>query len=216
MSSDGPSAHPVPPALTPGAVRVLDAASRLFYERGLHAVGVDAIAEAAGVTKKTLYDRFGSKDAVAVAYLRRRDERWRAHLDEVLAGTPRQGVERVLEVFAAAESWAATNSPRGCSAINARAETGDAGHPVAVEVTRQKAWLYDLLVDLCRDAQLTAPQDLARALMLLYEGALVTLGMATFPRPFATAAASARALCAAATQAPGVTGPSSSRCSSPG
>lgn len=47
--------------MTPGARRALAAASRLFYERGIHAVGVDLIAAEAGVTKKTLYDRFGSR-----------------------------------------------------------------------------------------------------------------------------------------------------------
>ncbi len=74
-------------ALTPGARRALDAAGRLFYERGIHAVGVDLIAAEAGVTKKTLYDRFGSKEQIVVEYLADRDERWRAflaaHLDTV-------------------------------------------------------------------------------------------------------------------------------------
>lgn len=47
--------------MTPAARRVLDTAARLFYDRGIHAVGVDLIAAEAGVTKKTLYDRFGSR-----------------------------------------------------------------------------------------------------------------------------------------------------------
>ena len=63
--------------LTPGARRILDVASALFYERGIHAVGVDTIAAESGVTKRTLYDRFGSKDALVVAYLAERDRRWR-------------------------------------------------------------------------------------------------------------------------------------------
>ncbi|NEE13916.1 helix-turn-helix transcriptional regulator, partial [Streptomyces sp. SID7499] len=48
--------------MTPAARRALAAAGRLFYDRGIHAVGVDLIAAEAGVTKKTLYDRFGSKE----------------------------------------------------------------------------------------------------------------------------------------------------------
>ena len=80
--------------LTPGARRVLDAASELFYERGIHAVGVDTIAEAAGVTKKTLYDRFGSKEALVVAYLQHRDARWREHLADHLARVPAAGPDR--------------------------------------------------------------------------------------------------------------------------
>ncbi|UXI81004.1 TetR/AcrR family transcriptional regulator, partial [Streptomyces vinaceusdrappus] len=66
--------------MTPGARRVLEAAERLFYEHGIHAVGVDLIAAEAGVTKKTLYDRFGSKEQIVVEYLAGRDERWRALL----------------------------------------------------------------------------------------------------------------------------------------
>ncbi|MDQ4084268.1 MAG: TetR/AcrR family transcriptional regulator, partial [Actinomycetota bacterium] len=54
--------------LTPGAQRILDVASELFYWRGIHAVGVDTIAAESGVTKRTLYDRFGSKDGLVVAY----------------------------------------------------------------------------------------------------------------------------------------------------
>lgn len=180
--------------LTPGARRVLDAASRLFYERGIHAVGVDAVAEAAGVTKKTLYDRFGSKEALVVTYLRTRDARWREHLLAALAERSEPGVERVLTVFDAAESWSGEHSPRGCSAINARAETTDGA--VLAEVATEKAWQLGLLVDLCREAGVPEPEDAARALMLLYEGAIVTVGTGTFDGPFARAREAARALLA--------------------
>ncbi|WP_431837123.1 TetR/AcrR family transcriptional regulator [Cellulomonas sp. Y8] len=191
-----PTPEPATP-LTPGARRVLDAASELFYERGIHAVGVDTIAEAAGVTKKTLYDRFGSKEALVLAYLRARDARWREHLLATLDRVPSPGPERVLAVFDAAASWSTANSSRGCSAINARAESsaGD-GDAVLAEVAAEKAWQVGLLVDLCREAGVLEPEDTARALMLLYEGAIVTVGMGTFDRPFARAREVAAALLA--------------------
>ncbi|WP_426182141.1 TetR/AcrR family transcriptional regulator [Microbacterium sp. TWP3-1-2b2] len=172
--------------LTPGATRVLDAASRLFYEHGIHAIGVDTIAEAAGVTKKTLYDRFGSKEALVVSYLQHRDARWRAHVAEHLAGVPEPGAARILAVFDAAISWSDENSPKGCSAINARAEIGDGhdGHPVFPEVSRQKAWLLELFDELCREAGTSDAESTAKGLMLLYEGAIVTVGMETFAQPF--------------------------------
>lgn len=189
MSQPVPALAP----LTPGARRVLDAASRLFYERGIHAVGVDTIAEEAGVTKKTLYDRFGSKEALVVAYLQHRDARWRTFLEAHLATVP-PGPDRVLAVFDAAIAWSDAHSPKGCSAINARAEIGDGhdGHPVFPEVARQKAWLLDLFADLCREAGTADPDATARALMLLYEGAIVTVGMETFAAPFAVAREVAR------------------------
>lgn len=182
-------------ALTPGARRVLDAASHLFYERGIHAVGVDTIADAAGVTKKTLYDRFGSKEALVVAYLQHRDARWRDDLAARLGETPEPGLPRVLAVFDAAIAWSDANSPKGCSAVNARAEVGpDGERAVLAEVSRQKAWLLDLFVELCTEAGIADPRARAEMLMLLYDGAIVTVGMATFAEPFEVARRMAAAL----------------------
>jgi AcrR family transcriptional regulator len=191
-----PSPTPVLPDLTPAARRVLDAASALFYERGIHAVGVDTIAEAAGVTKKTLYDRFGSKEQLVVSYLQHRDARWRENLATHLTAHPEPGVDRVLAVFDAAIAWSFENSSKGCSAINARAEIGDGhdGHPVFPEVARQKTWLLETFADLCLEAGAPDPESLARLLMLLYEGAIVTVGMETFSRPFELARDTARSL----------------------
>jgi AcrR family transcriptional regulator len=183
-------ASPVPDLapLTPGARRVLDAASQLFYERGIHAVGVDTIAEAAGVTKKTLYDRFGSKEALVVSYLQHRDARWRDDLAAHLEAVPGPGIPRILAVFDHALAWSTANSPKGCSAVNARAEVGgDEGAPVLAEASREKVWLLERFVDLCVEAGIDDPHRTAETLMLLYEGAIVTLGMGTFPEPFAVA-----------------------------
>jgi AcrR family transcriptional regulator len=201
-------AAPELPALTPGARRLLDAASALFYDRGVHAVGVDTIAEAAGVTKKTLYDRFGSKEALVVSYLQHRDARWRAHLAAELARVPEPGPARVLTVFDATLTWAPDNSPKGCGVVNARAEVGgpDEGGPVLPELTRQKRWMLGLFADLVAEARLGGTgrgaevddDALARQLMLLHEGALVTLGMATFPRPVEAAREVAATLLAGA------------------
>jgi len=184
MASSVPDLAP----LTPGARRVLDAASQLFYERGIHAVGVDTIAEAAGVTKKTLYDRFGSKEALVVSYLQHRDARWRDDLAAHLAAVPGPGIPRILAVFDHALAWSTANSPKGCSAVNARAEVGgDEGAPVLAEASREKVWLLDLFIDLCVEADIDEPRRTAETLMLLYEGAIVTLGMGTFPEPFSIA-----------------------------
>lgn len=195
MTVDTPELAP----LTPGARRVLDAASVLFYENGIHAVGVDSIAEAAGVTKKTLYDRFGSKEALVLSYLQHRDARWRVWVDEFLARHPEPGIDRVLAIFDAAIGWSDDNSPKGCSAVNARAEIPDHATSglVLPEVTRQKQWLLDRFAALITEAGLSDPGARARELMLLYEGAIVTVGMRTFREPFETARAIAGRLLAA-------------------
>ena len=185
------------PHYTPGAERLLAAASDLFYRDGIHAVGVDTIAAAAGVTKKTLYDQFGSKEALAVAYLRGRDARWREFLERELELVPSGSPDRILAVFDASAQWALDNSTKGCSAINARAEVSDPAHPVAAEATRQKRWMRDLFERLCRDAGLADAERISNTMMLLYEGALVTTGMGTFADPFAAGRVAAAAILAA-------------------
>ncbi|MDQ1016041.1 TetR/AcrR family transcriptional regulator [Streptomyces afghaniensis] len=194
-----PSGHPRsgPPrriAMTPAARRVLAAAARLFYERGIHAVGVDLIAAEAGVTKKTLYDRFGSKEQIVVEYLADRDERWRAFLAERLDAAPSEPREQVLAVFDASREWAAELSPKGCSMVNAHAEISDPAHPAHPVITGQKQWMLALFTRLVAAIDPERADALARALMLLHEGALVAHGLGIFPDAIAHAREQARAL----------------------
>ncbi|MEV0600467.1 TetR/AcrR family transcriptional regulator [Streptomyces sp. NPDC050315] len=167
--------------MTPGARRVRDAAARLFYERGIHAVGVDLIAAEAGVTKKTLYDRFGAKDRIVVEYLADRDERWRAFLDDRLEAAPAEPAARILAVFDASRDWAGEHGGRGCSMINAHAEITDPAHPAYPVMVGQKAWMLGLFTRLAREIDPGRGEERGRTLMLLHEGALVTHGMGVFP-----------------------------------
>lgn len=183
-------------AMTPGARRALDAASRLFYDRGIHAVGVDLIAAEAGVTKKTLYDRFGSKDQIVVEYLAARDEQWRAFLAGRLTEAGAEPDARVLAVFDASRVWAGEHSTRGCSMVNAHAEISDPAHPAFALITGQKAWMLGLFTDLAREAGAKDPDTLGRTLMLLHEGALVAHGLHVFPDALGAAREQARSLLA--------------------
>src|SRR5919199_6425825 len=79
------------------AQRILDAAERLFYSRGVQAVGMDMVVAEAGVGLKTLYANFGSKSQLVEAYLRRRNQRWLDRLRGRIA--QRQGRDRVLTGF---------------------------------------------------------------------------------------------------------------------
>ncbi len=182
--------------LTPAAEKVLATASALFYAHGLHAVGVDRIAEESGVTKKTLYERFGSKEGLVLAYLKRREDQWRNHLGQHLEQHPDAGTERVLAVFDAADLWYTDRSTKGCSAVNARAEAGPeaAEQSIPVEVTSQKTWMLRRFRELCTEASLTNPEELSRELLLLLEGALVTLGTKSFAEPMQTARRTAQKL----------------------
>jgi len=184
--------------MTPAALRLLEAAARLFYERGIHAVGVDLIAAEAGVTKKTLYDRFGSKEQIVVEYLADRDERWRTFLAQCLDAADPAPPARVLAVFDASRAWSAENSSKGCSMVNAHAEISDPSHPAHPVITGQKEWMLDLFTTLAGGISPDGAGNLARTLMLLHEGALVAHGLNIFPDPIAHAREQAQALLAAA------------------
>lgn len=179
--------------LTPAGRRILDTAAGLFYDQGIHAVGVDGIARAAGVTKKTLYDCFGSKDELIAAYLRERDERWRDRLTRTVgrAADPRA---RLLATFDALGSWMRAENPRGCAFVNAFAELPEPGHPGHRVAIEQKQWLLRYLTTLATDAGVPGPESLARRLLLLYEGATIAYGTGVMPDAAEEARAAAEAL----------------------
>jgi AcrR family transcriptional regulator len=176
-----------PDVLTPGAQRVLDSASRLFYGNGIHAVGVDAIAAEAGVTKKTIYDRFGSKEALVAAYLRARDRRFRVFLTGYVAARGDDPARQLVDAFDALAAWSDEHSPRGCSFVNAHAELPDPRHDGHRAIVEQKRWMTGFFAERARAAGLPDPDSVADDLMLLYDGALVTRGMNTVEDAFARA-----------------------------
>jgi AcrR family transcriptional regulator len=177
---------------TPKARAVLDSASELFYEHGIHAVGVDAIAEHAGVTKKTLYDRFGSKERLVVAYLAERDERWRAFLTERLDQAAPG--ERVEALFDASAAWARDHGHKGCAMVNAHAEISDPAHPAYAVIVGQKRWMLDLLTELVAAQGVKPAREVAGQVLLLHEGAVVTSALHAVPRAFDSAASAAERL----------------------
>ena len=152
--------------------RLLDAAERLFYERGVQAVGVDAVVAEAGVATKTLYAHFGSKDGLVEAYLRRRDRRWLDWLRNAV-DTAESGPARVFAVFDALTQWFTQPNYNGCAFINIAGEL--ATSPTARSIARDhKAALRALLADVAAGSGVTDHTTLADRLMLLVEGAIIT------------------------------------------
>ncbi|OEV03240.1 TetR/AcrR family transcriptional regulator [Streptomyces nanshensis] len=194
--SERPKAEPPQsaPPLTPGARRILDTAAELFYERGITATGVDTVAEAAQITKRTLYNRFGSKDALVTAYLRERDERWRALVTEAVEERA-PGLPRLLAPFDVLTSWTASNS-RGCAFVNALAELPDPAHPAHRVAAEEKKWLRALFVRLLGESGLKGRErgELADQLVCLHEGALVLHSLRPGPAALRPARAGARTL----------------------
>ncbi|MUL41343.1 TetR/AcrR family transcriptional regulator [Streptomonospora sp. PA3] len=160
--------------MTPAGKRILDAAGGLFYREGINAVGVALVADTAGVTKKTLYDRFGSKDELVVHYLQRRHDDWWAYLDERLAAA---APPRTLVLIDAYVSHPGLEAARGCAFINAAAELppGHAGWEV---IRAHKRAVRTRLAELiAQDAPQADAEDLAEHVFLLIEGAIAHTGI---------------------------------------
>jgi AcrR family transcriptional regulator len=187
--------------LTPGARRILEVASGLFYEQGIHAVGVDTIAAKSGVTKRTLYDRFGSKDGLVTTYLQVRDRRWRSMVTARLEETGSDPLARVLAPFDVLPDWL-TECTRGCSFINAFAELPDADHPGRQVIVTEKAWLLQQFRATLADAGIEQPDQLATQLLSLHEGAIVAFSIAGAAHAADAARAAARTLVEHALHAP--------------
>ncbi|GAA2794682.1 TetR/AcrR family transcriptional regulator [Saccharopolyspora taberi] len=172
--------------------RLLDAAGELFYRDGIRAVGIDAVIARAGVAKMSLYKHFRSKDELVVAYLERREQRWREHFETQARGMTGTPAERVLAVFDVLARWTERENPRGCAFINAYAELADADHPGVAIARADKQWLRDHL------AELVAGSDpdglLGSQLFLLLEGALVTTAMDSVEDAMAAARSAAERL----------------------
>lgn len=172
------STDDVPPEnmeqLTPAAERILGTVSKLFYEEGIRSVGVDTIAEAADVSKITIYNNFGSKDELVAAYLRRRDERWRAVLERD-TGRYEDPIERLLAAFDAYGDYLFDEEGyRGCAFINAAAEIPDDDHPARPVIRDHKDGTRRYLADLAAEAGFEDPEALSERLLILLEGAWVT------------------------------------------
>ena len=171
--------------------RLLDAASQLFYEEGVHTVGVDRVVERAGVAKATLYALFGNKEGLVRAYLMARDEGIRGRMTRRLARYTTSR-ERLLGVFDVQGLMFSEPGFRGCAFARANAEAPAGSSAEEVSATH-RAWLRSLFIDLARDAGARNPEQLARQLMLLYDGAAISAWMdhnpsaATAARSVATA-----------------------------
>jgi AcrR family transcriptional regulator len=172
--SSRPARKPARDERTPPRERILQAATELFYRQGIRAVGVDAIAEAAGTNKMTLYRHFSSKDELIAEYLRdmakTENECWqryeRRHPGDALA-------QLRLWLKAAAEHCA-DRDERGCPLANAAIELPEKDHPVRPVIEELKGAYRKRVVALCRSAGLRDPETLADELLLLLEGARVT------------------------------------------
>lgn len=185
-----------PPARSKPRDRIVTTARELFHQQGFRGVGVEAIAEAAGTNKMTLYRHFGSKDELIVECLRGvaadAEALWRDlalvhHADPMthLLAWVREKAEYVL------------NDCRGCTLANAAVEITEADHPARRFIEECKSAYRVRLVDLCAAAGVGEAELLADALSLLLEGARVSRQSGGVESPSAKFIRTAEAMIAA-------------------
>ena len=174
--------------------RILDTADRLFYGQGIRAVGVDTIAAEIGISKRTLYNHFPSKDDLIVAYLSRR-----------LKPAPpsdRPPMEQILGAFDRLERTIATGVFRGCPFVNAVAELKEPAHAankIALAFKEQRrVWFQELLGRL----GIKETESLSMQFQILIDGAIAAAIVRGDPKVAAAARDEAAVLLKAAGGAP--------------
>ncbi|MBR7826663.1 TetR/AcrR family transcriptional regulator [Actinospica sp. MGRD01-02] len=176
--------------------RLLAAADELFYQEGVRTVGIDRVIEQAGVAKASLYNSFGSKEALICAYL---DQRGTRVLDRILGYIARyeSARERILGVFEAQAEAAAESGYRGCAFVRASAESHP-GDQVEQVTAAFRGRIRQLFTDLAEQAGAGDPADLGRKLHLLYDGGCLSARLDHDPAAYTVSRAAAETLLDAA------------------
>ncbi|OBJ87427.1 TetR family transcriptional regulator [Mycobacterium gordonae] len=172
--------------------RVLAAADRLFNDRGVQAVGMDEIRDAAGVPLKRLYREFPSKADLVQAVLSRRDTEVRNAIAGFVNAGAHEPRTQILAVFDFLYEWFSQPDFRGCMFINTAGELGGTSTDVAQIVRRHKRALRSYLAKLVEAGGF--PATLTDQLMILANGAMATASINGNPDPARHARAAAEVL----------------------
>jgi AcrR family transcriptional regulator len=175
MTREMARADLVKEATAPPRARILKAARELFYRCGIHAVGVDAIAEAADTNKTTLYRHFESKDELVAECLREYGRELEAAWAEIEQGHAGKPYDQLLAWLRFIAEFKLGTSERGCAFADAAVELPESNHPARRVIEEFKSRHRDLIIELCCKAGLRDPELLADELFLLCEGARSTI-----------------------------------------
>ncbi len=155
---------------------IVEAAYRLFKENGFYATGVDLIMREAGVSKRTLYKYFSSKNDLIVAVLTHYHSTYQDRLEQLLNQSNATAVDKIALIFDDAALWFDEASFHGCLAINAMGEFYGKDEKIEQACHQFKRWELTLLEQLCQQANTPSPKALAYKLFALLEG-MVSLAL---------------------------------------
>jgi AcrR family transcriptional regulator len=174
--------------------QLIKTALELFAKNGIHATGIDAIVKRSGVTKKTLYAHFRSKEELVLAVLRQYDGLARNEFMRRVEGGGKTARGRLLAVFDFAERWFQQSNFYGCLFINTIGEYSDNDTPIRQVCKDYKKLVKDYILSLCEQVGTSHPKELAEELALLLEGATVTAQVSQNPKTAKIAKRAAKAL----------------------
>ena len=177
--------------------RLLVAATRLFCRYGINSVGVDAIVEAAGTAKTTLYNTFGSKDGLVEAVLEREGRTWRAWFLDEIDGPGGSARERLARIGPTLRIWFSREDFFGCPFINAVGESDKADDRMRTLALAHKRIVLERLAALCAEAGVAEPAETAHALGLVIDGAVVAALVTRDAAAADVAGRACQAICAA-------------------
>jgi AcrR family transcriptional regulator len=178
---------------------LIQTALELFGKNGIHATGIDAIVERSGITKKTLYAYFRSKEELVLAVLRQYDGMARNEFMRRVESGGKTPKARLLAIFDFAERWFQQSNFYGCLFINTIGEYSDKDTPFRQICKDYKKLVQGYILSLCEQAGANNPQELAEELALLLEGATVTAQVSQNPKTAKIAKRAAKALIEKAT-----------------
>ncbi len=149
---------------------IVETAYRLFKENGFYATGVDLIMREAGISKRTLYKYFPTKNELIVAVLEHYRLNYRQHMDRLLAEDKGNERGKIRAIFADAATWFGNVNFHGCLAVNAMGEFAGKDDAIEKACLRFKQWEMDVLRELCLSMGANKADELAYKLFVLLEG----------------------------------------------
>ncbi len=158
------------------SIKILETASRLFYEQGYHVTGINQVIAEAGVAKASFYHYFSSKEELCIAYLHKRHQDWFSWLQQEVEQNQDEK-ERLLSLFTFLERWLPDSNFRGCAFLNIASEFPSPDSKVRLLVVNHKNALQDYIRQLVDKLKISTKGNNAALLTdfiyLLFEGAII-------------------------------------------
>lgn len=173
---------------------LIETAITLFAKHGYHATGIDRVMAEAGMSKRTLYTYFRSKEELVLAALRHFDSLFRNTFMAKVEKSAETPEARLMAIYDVAQEWFTEKNFYGCMFVNAAGEYSEPDSPIRQVARDFKKLMHQYVLELAVKMPVRDPEELARELSLLLEGAIVTAQVSGQPLAAQTAKRAARKL----------------------